>query len=149
MIAYQIYLAHPISGLSGPEVADYFDTIRTRIKRWDILSPMTGKDELRTELKYRSSDYRLPVATNHAIVERDRWMVENADAILCDLTGAEHVSIGCCMELAWAHAAGKHSVVVMERGNIHEHAFVHECADVRFETMNEAVAYLNTLVGVK
>jgi hypothetical protein len=49
------------------------------------------------------------------------------------------------MELAWAHDKGKHTIVVLEPGNIHEHAFVLEAADVVFNNEADALLYLKKL----
>ena len=52
-------------------------------------------------------------------------------------------------EMAWAHQLGKHSVVVMEKDNIHRHSFVLEASDVLYETYSEALDYLEKLSGNK
>ena len=140
----KIYLAHPISGLSADEVFAYYDTwIKELIHTGaEVLHPMTGKEFLRTELKFKAHDYRQPISTNKAIVGRDSWMIQQADIVLIDLTGAQHVSIGCVSELAWAFILGKHTIVIMKEDNIHQHAFVLHQANIVFTTMREAVEYL-------
>jgi nucleoside 2-deoxyribosyltransferase len=143
----KIYLAGPISGKTGPEVVDYFKSMSETLKGigFDVASPMTGKDSMRTELKFKAEGYGNPVSSNHAIFERDKWMVQNSNIILCNLsTATERVSIGSMYELAWASYLGKHTIVVMGKENIHRHAFVLEAADVVFETMEEALEYLKT-----
>lgn len=139
----KIYLAHPISGLSADQVFEYYQKSIEKLKdSFEILYPMIGKGYLRTEIKFKAEGYNNPVSTNHAIKERDKWMVTQADVVFIDLTGSTIVSMGCCMELAWADLLGKHSIVVMEQGNIHRHAFVIDCADIIFETWDEAILYL-------
>lgn len=145
----KIYLARPISGASAEEVYGYYDEVTTILKNvtsYEVLSPMKGKQPLRTELEFKAHGYdHVPVATNHAIIERDRWMVSNADIVYANLSGTQRVSIGTCMELAWAHDKGKHTIVVMEEGNIHRHAFILEAADIVFKTHDEAMDYLYEL----
>lgn len=142
----KIYLAHQISGLSYEEVHAYYTEMTRVLGVWyEILHPMTAKGTLRTELEFKAADYRSPVATNHAIAERDEWMVAQADVVFVNLLGNSHVSIGCVCELAWAHLLRKHTVVVMEEENIHQHAFILECADIVFATQDEAVGYLAKL----
>jgi nucleoside 2-deoxyribosyltransferase len=143
----KLYLAHPISGLSGPQVFEYYDTAALRFKQYfQILSPMTGKDYLRTNIQALQTDGLLQAcSTDHAIFQRDSWMVSQCDVVLCDFTGAERISIGCCMELAMAAMLGKHTVVVLPPGNIHKHAFILDAADIVYEDYESAAAYIETL----
>jgi len=139
----KIYFAGPISGKSGDDVFGYYEEIKKELAGFaTILSPMTGKAELRFEKNYKPGGYSSPVATDHAIVERDLWMVRQADVVFVNLRGAAWVSIGTVSELAWAHLLGKHTVIAMEKGNIHEHAFVVEMADIRFSDYRSAIDYL-------
>jgi nucleoside 2-deoxyribosyltransferase len=140
-----LYLAHPISGLSYEQVASYYNYMREELSpAWTILSPMTGKGELRNEARLKAFDYDNPIATNKAIVHRDFWMVSRADAIYLDLLGTTAVSIGCVAELSWAWAHQIHTIVSVDRDNIHWHAFVIEMADIILPRP-EAIAYLNKL----
>ena len=144
----KIYIAHPISGDSFESVVSYYEHLRDRLiyRGYKVLCPMTGKGYLRTELKFKAHGYEgKPMSTNHAIVERDRWMIGQSDIILVDLLGATRVSIGCMFELAWAMDIGKHTIVIMEMNNIHRHSFVIDAADVLFETLDEALDYLGNL----
>lgn len=145
----KIYLAHQISGLTYDEVHDYYDDTSKKLKKvgFTVLCPMTGKKALRPEKEYKAEGITgFPLSTNHAIIERDRWMVSNCDVIFVNFEGTKEVSIGMTMELAWAHDKGKHSVVVLPEGNIHNHAFVREAADVIFNNYKEAIDYLTVLM---
>ena len=55
-----------------------------------------------------------------------------------DLLGAERVSIGTVMEIAFAHAYRKPVVAAMEKGNAHEHAMLCEAIGFRCATLEEA-----------
>ena len=137
----KIYLAHPISGQSGDQVFAYYDKAKEDLKgMYEILQPMAGKRYMRNDPKFRAVDYKNSVSTNHAIKERDKWMVTQSDIVFVDFTGAERVSIGCCMELAWADLLGKHTIVVIDE--IHNHGFVKDCADIEFSSYQEAIDYL-------
>lgn len=139
----KIYLAHPISGLSGKEIFNYYDNATNVLRdKFDVLSPMTGKNYLRDIEEAKASGYANPISKDHAIFQRDTWMVSSSDIILCDFTGSTKVSIGCCMELAIASWLNKHTVVVMEPLNVHNHAFVYESADIVFDDYNDAIKYL-------
>jgi nucleoside 2-deoxyribosyltransferase len=146
----RIYLAGPISGLSYDEVVNKYKEKSSYLKDmgYEILCPMTGKTYLRNEIKLKAEGITgCPVSTNHAIFERDKWMVSNCDIILADLSNSgDRVSIGTVMELAWASMIGKHSVVVLPENNIHRHCFVLEAGDIIFTTLDEAYNYLRDFI---
>jgi nucleoside 2-deoxyribosyltransferase len=144
----KIYCVHPISGLTYEQVTEYYIRVVRYLQSqgYTVFYPMVGKKELRCEKKYRAKDYRNPVSTNHAIVERDRWMVMQADIVYANFLNAKEISIGSCMELAWAHDHGKHTVLVMGEDNPHQHAFVIEAADIIFDNDEDAEEYLKKLI---
>lgn len=143
-----VYCVHPITGLTPDEVFSYYENIKLKMSPcYDVLIPMTGKSSLRCakELKSHGHD-ELPIATNHAIFERDRWMVTQSDIVYANLMGAtERVSIGSMFELAWASILGKYVVLALDKASVHKHAFVLEAADAIFESSEEAENYLLTL----
>lgn len=98
----KIYMVHPISGLTADEVFNYYQTNQAILTScgYDVLTPMYGKKQLRCEKEFKSADYTLPCTTNHAIFDRDHWMVEQADILFANLSAAKQVSIGSMMELA-------------------------------------------------
>lgn len=138
-----IYLAHPISGLTSEETFKYFDNVSNLLgKHFKVLSPMNGKDYLRNTGELKASGYKNPISNDHAIFQRDTWMVSQSDIVFCDFAGCNKISIGCCMELAIASWLNKHTIVVMDKSNVHYHAFILESADIVFETFGEAYAYI-------
>ncbi len=143
-----IYLALPISGRSyDAVVAEIFEKKHIlESYGYKVLQPMTAKGYLRTEKKFVAHGYNNPVSTNHAIVERDKWMVSKSDIVFMDFSAATDVSIGCTMELAWGALLGKHTVIVLPEENPHRHAFVLDSADIIFETTEEAMGYLRLLM---
>jgi nucleoside 2-deoxyribosyltransferase len=134
----KIYLAKPITGESFEDVVRYYENLSADLFEmgYETLCPMTAKGYLRTEIEFKAHGFDNPVSTNHAIFERDKWMIEQSDVIFVNLHLATRVSIGCMMELAWASLLGKHTVVIM--GQAHKHAFVFEAADIVFEDYDEA-----------
>lgn len=140
-------MVHPISGLTAEEVFKYYATNQRLLESfgYDVLTPMYGKKLLRCEKEFRAVDYTLPCTTNHAIFERDHWMVEQADILYANLSAAKQASIGSMMELAWGNHLHKHIVVTMPKDNIHRHAFVLEAASIVYETHDEAMDYLRQL----
>ena len=147
----KIYLAGPISGKSYDEVVNLYNEkidIFTKMG-YSVLCPMRGKSYLRNELEFKDHGYsNFPVSTNHAIFERDKWMVQTSDIVFADLLNSgERVSIGTVMELAWASYLGKHTIILLPENNIHRHAFVLESADIIFENISDALKYFKDLIN--
>lgn len=144
-----IYLARSISGCESKEVYAYYTSLAEKVRNLGLtpLTPLEDVEELRTSFEERSGDNKAfsPSNTNHAIVERDCWLVQTADILLVDLTCAKHLSIGAMFELAWGHLLRKHTIVVLKKGSYYDHAFVLEAADVVFETIDEALNHLKKL----
>jgi len=140
----KLYIAHPISGLSGEEVCNYYNNIIDILNPYyELLIPMTAKGFLFKDKSLTAHDYSNPVCKNHAIFERDTWMVSQSDVVLCDLSGnINSTSIGCCMEIgiaAWLH---KHVITVIPQNSKYEHAFVLEASDIIYNNIEEAKEYL-------
>jgi hypothetical protein len=147
----KIYIAHQITGLTFDEVVDYYDWAKDYFGGlgYEVLCPMTAKGYLRTEYEHKAfvpKGYTNPISTNHAIFERDKWMVQNCDVLYCDFTGSGKILTGCIFELAWATILGKHTVTVVPSGNIHQHAFVLEASDICFECTADALNYFTYLL---
>ena len=145
----KVYCAHAISGLSGEEVISYYENITEELSKLgcDVYYPMIAKGYFRPEKEFKAHGYEgKPVSSNHAIYERDTWMVSMCDILFLDLTNTKNVSIGSIMELALASHCKKHTIVVMEENNIHQHCFVIEAADIIFNNIANAKEYLQKLI---
>lgn len=144
-----LYIAHPITGLVGSDVWEYYNRIISALQtRFHCLHPIIWKEHLNDDLQTKSHGYSHPLSNDHAIFQRDTWMVSISDVVLIDLSNCHATSIGCCMELAVASWLNKHTVVVMEADNKHRHAFVLEAADVVFDSIQPAIDYLIKLGGI-
>ena len=143
-----IYVGHQITGLSYDYVIKYFKDIKERLEDigFDVLHAMVAKEYLKNDNCLKSHGYHHPTATDHAIGRRDRWMTTKADIVLIDFTDTNVASIGCSCELTIAYHEGKHTVTVLPKDNIHEHAFIREFSDVVFFTLEEATEYLGKLI---
>src|SRR3972149_32047 len=152
----RIYFARPITGCTPDQVLEYYTDMGKTFTDLgaDILQPMVGKSTLCCELKKKGDDVKFkstgykatPCSSNHAILQRDLWMVEQSDIVFVDFTDCEQVSIGCCMELAVGHWLRKHTVIVLPKNSLHNHAFVLEAADIIFDNHAEAMEYLEKLI---
>ena len=144
----KIYTVGSISGLTKEQVEEYFTGTKRFLESlgYTVFNPMSGKGQLRVDKIYRAKDYRHPVATNRAIIGRDRWMVGQADIIYANFANSQMASIGSMFELAWGYELRKHIIAVVPKENIHQHAFVLQACDIIFETEAEAIEYLKDLI---
>jgi nucleoside 2-deoxyribosyltransferase len=135
-----VYLAGPISG----ESFDAAEEWRLRIKRAlspdiDAFSPLRAKVYLSQERQLADSYENYPLSSKRGIFTRDHFDSKRCDLLFVNMLGAKRVSIGTVMEIAWAHAYDKPIVLVMEQGNIHEHAMLNEACPFRVDTLDEAL----------
>ena len=144
----KIYIARPINGCSPGAIVDYYAKMADFFGSLglDVLQPMIGKGALRDEKEFSSSGYKIPCCTDHSILQRDTWMLAQADLVFVDLIRAVKPSIGCCMELAIGHYMRKHTIVIMVENGIHDHAFVRESADIIFPSTQQGMEYVEKLV---
>lgn len=124
----QVYLAGPISGLTHGECTDWREKFRLEllVEGIECFSPMRGKEYLANVGKIEGSYDFDVMATPRGIMTRDFWDCTTCDALLVNLLGAERISVGTVMELAWAYQSRIPVVCVMEEGNLHEHPMVSE-----------------------
>lgn len=154
MLDLSIYCAGPISGLSYDEAMKVF-TERVNILSeigFDVFYPMMGKEYLRNDIKLKAHGYENhPSSSNHSIVGRDTWMIDQSQIIfpdfsiqnnIKDIEKIKRVSIGSCCEIGYAYAKNKYIITVMNEENIHRHAFILEMSDIVFEKIQEAYDYL-------
>jgi len=135
--------------MKADDVFEYYDGVQSKFSDmgYNVYTPMFGKSSVRTDICFKAHSHNeTPIVKNHAIFNRDKWMVKQADVLYANFLGAERVSIGSMMELAWGNDNDKHVVVVMEKDNIHMHAFVLEAATIVFECEDDAIDYLNLLI---
>ena len=146
---FSVYCARPLTGCKYEEIVGYYNRVGSRLNSagMRVLTPMCAKGCISDGSKVKGQGYKQPTSTNHAIKERDKWMVQNSNVIFVNLIGTTRVSIGSVMELAWADLLGVHAVVVLDEQNIHQHAFVLDCADIVFTTEEEALIYLEKLAS--
>jgi nucleoside 2-deoxyribosyltransferase len=143
----KIYCIHQITGLTPNQVYDYYSQTQKILTDigYDVFIPIYAKGRCESEKEFKAANYDSPLMTNHAIFTRDRFMVEQADVLYANFLGMKNASIGGMFELAWGSQLHKHIIVVMEKNNIHQHAFVLEAANIVLETEEEAITYLRKL----
>lgn len=128
----KVYLAGPITGLTFDDATTWREEFAEELADVGITgySPLRSKGYLRAfgviDAGGDRSAYQgvHPLSETAGIVTRDRNDVKTSDLVFVNLLGAERVSIGTVMEIAWADAYRVPTVVAMDRGGAHDHAFI-------------------------
>lgn len=148
-----VYLAGPITGLSFEGCTDWREYAIKDLDREGItgLSPMRAKEYLSGESAVGDSYENTVLSSSRGIITRDRWDTTRCDVILANFLGAERVSIGTVMEIAWADLSRIPIIVVMEPPqpgaigttpsprNVHDHSMIREATGFRVETLEEGL----------
>jgi nucleoside 2-deoxyribosyltransferase len=138
----KVYLAGPITGLSYGDSTDWREFAKASLADAGIdgFSPMRAKDYLLQE-KILSDDYAdlSVLSTGKGITTRDRWDTTTADLVLVNLLGADKVSIGTVIEVAWADLSRTPVVAALEPGNVHEHSMLLDAVGFRTASLEEAL----------
>lgn len=142
-----VYLAGPITGLTYDDGQDWREALKKEfgVVGIDAFSPLRQQSYLKKfgtlDAGGLNSSYfgAHPLTNPPGITDRDRFDVMTRDTILVNLLGAERPSIGSVLEIGWADAYRKPCVVVMEEGNIHDHAMIHGCAGFVTDDLETAV----------
>lgn len=144
-----VYIAGPLTGMNGKESLDHFNHIAGLVRGvgHEVVHPLMGKNYLMNERVLKAGGYEYPPSTDRAIFGRDKWCCFKADLILADLSRASRVSIGTTFEIAWGASQNDTMVwtVGMTDGHCMDHAFVHEATDIKFNTIEEAIALLSSM----
>ena len=144
-----VYLAGPISGLTYDGAQDWRDQVRQELDSSNIetLTPMRGKTFLKEEGVITSAAYENVIATSKGVTRRDFFDCTRASCVFVNLLGAKRVSIGTVMEIAWAYQAKIPTVVLMEKGNIHEHIMIEEACHYVVDSVDKGVALVRFLLN--
>lgn len=155
-MTFTCYMAGPITGLTYDGAQSWRDFAKQWLKAGGVhgLSPLRAKDFLRgiPALTADCKDYgKINVMSSpRGITTRDRWDATRCDVLLVNLIGADRVSIGTVMEIAWADANRIPIVLAMEpEGNVHEHAMIVECIGFRVPTLEEAIQIVVAMADLR
>lgn len=146
--AYKVYLAGPITGCTYGECTNWRDGVKQHLE--DVsnghivgYSPLRSKEYLKDEKKILDfyPDTFSVMSTQRGIYTRDRFDVKSSDLVLVNMIGAQIVSIGTVMEVAWADAWDIPIVYVTEKDvkNIHDHSMMREACPFTVHSLEEAV----------
>jgi hypothetical protein len=141
-----VYGAGPISGLTYDGAQSWRDYAKEELRKRGVklVSPLRAKDYLRgiPALTKDCAGYGELncMSSPRGIMTRDHYDATRANALLVNMLGAQSVSIGTVMEIAWAWDNDVPVVLVMEeKGNVHEHAMLNEATGFRVTTLDEAI----------
>ena len=143
-----VYAAGPITGTSYSEATDW----RFRVKESlapdiDCFSPLRGKSYLMNETSIADSYEDSILSSQRKIFARDSFDCLRCDALFVNLLGAERVSIGTVMEIAWMWGYRKPIVLVMEKdGNLHNHAMIREACPFQVDDLDTGIALMRSLL---
>lgn len=148
---YSIYLAGPITGLTYKDTVGWREYVKFKIDDSIITySPMRGKSIIEAKIgiggRIGDSYEELPIATSKAINTRDYFDVRRVDALLVNLLGAEKVSIGTVMEIAWARAFNKPVVCIMDENNIHRHSMLEYACGYIVDNLDEGIMLIEAIL---
>lgn len=143
-----VYLAGPITGTSYKECTDWRqklidDLLKNNLVGW---SPMRAKAYLAEETSVGDSYESKILSCQRGIFARDMNDCRQLDAIIANVTGTERVSIGTVMEITAFWWQRKPIVLIMEKGNIHNHAMIREACPFIVHTLDEAVHVMTTIL---
>jgi nucleoside 2-deoxyribosyltransferase len=141
-----VYLAGPITGASYGEATEWRSLVIAALPRADVFSPMRAKDYLVGRESMADSYAEFALSTPKAVVTRDRFDSTRCDLLFANLLGAERVSIGTVMEIAWADARRTPIVLVMEDNGLHDHAMLREVAGWVVPTVDAAIGITNAVL---
>lgn len=137
---YIAYLAGPITGLSFDGAVDWRESFISMMPtEIEGMSPLRGKTYLEGNESIAASYEGIVLSSARGITTRDYNDCKRCDILVANFLGADKVSIGTVMEIAWAKSFQTPVVVIMEElGNPHDHPMINECTGFRVRTLQEA-----------
>lgn len=146
-----IYLGGPMTGRTLREAMEWRDHTTSILVSHGlrVLSPLRGKtSSLPMDEPMSSSQSRRASLRDEALLGRDRNDLMEAEIGLFNLLGADVASIGTVGEIILSHEFRKFSIVVMEKGSIHDHPFIRAAASVVVRTLEDGIECVLEWVGV-
>ena len=145
----KVYLAGAISGLTYDAAEEWRGAVKAALLPDDIdcFSPLRNKQYLRKEGVLEQSYPHNAFSSDRGINTRDHWDCLSSDLIFVNLLGAQRVSVGTVMEIAWGFAYRKPVVAVIEEaGNLHDHPMIREAIGFRVPSVGEGVLITRSIL---
>ncbi len=144
----RVYLAGPITGFSFENASDWRNRVSVTLGSFgiDVFSPLRAESRLKGENVMLNHYPDTILSNSKSITNRDRFDVMQCDVLFVNMLGANNVSIGTIIELGWADAFRKPIVLVMQEGNVHDHAMVNEISSFVVRTIEEGIDVVKSLL---
>ena len=113
----------------------------------EVISPLRGKELLFNDDEILGTEYANVRLTSKAITTRDRFDVMRTDLIVVNFLGINRVSIGTVLEIGWADMLRKPVLVIMGKGNIHQHGMIKEIAGWVVDDYSLAIKIIRVMAG--
>jgi hypothetical protein len=135
-----LFLAGPLTGISYGDALDWRKYVESKLPA-DVIafSAIRGKRHVANERVLKDSYPEHLLSTPQGTITRDRYDASRCDALFVNFLNADRVSIGTIMEMAWADAWRIPIILVMEKGNVHDHAFVRQVSAFIAGDLDEAI----------
>ena len=143
-----VYLAGSISGCDKAEAHDWRAAVSAALAKHFIkgISPLRCEPLVGERYGLTYEDPRF--GTARAIASKNMLDVEMCDITLCYMPAALNIrrpSFGTIIELAWAHALDKPTILVTDHKPFIDHPVIQACASWILPTLDDAV---ETIIGV-
>lgn len=140
-----VYLAGPIFGCTLAEANDWRDATIARLRKRGI----QGVSPLRCE-PIHGERYGMEYVDPRFGTPRAISSKNMLDVKMCDVTLAymPTLSLGTLIELAWAYAFGKPTILVTTLPQVRDHAVVQACAGWVLSTLDEAADVIEGVLTV-
>lgn len=157
----QVYLSGPIDGLTYDEATQWRDHVGYVFNQY---SEIACHDPMRQRV-YKAAHMRVTndvplrdvVVTVHDCMNTDRGITirdyndtVRADLLFVNLLGAQKVSIGTTVEIAWAWERRIPIIVIMEdAGNPHDHPMIREMISYRLDDLDIGMKVALSILNVE
>jgi nucleoside 2-deoxyribosyltransferase len=145
-----VYLAGPITDCNNVEANDWRAVMSEELGRWNIrgISPLRCEPLHGERYTLGTPDPRFGVP--RAIASKNFLDVQMCDMTLCYLPkyiNERRLSIGTIIELAWAHALRKPTILVSDYPFVIDHPVVQANAGWIVSTLDEGVDIVTGILG--
>lgn len=145
-----VYLAGPIAGCDLAEANDWRSTTRQYLKRYGIagISPLRCEPLIGERYGVSYEDPRF--GTARAIASKNFLDVQMCDVTLCYMPrvlNERRLSVGTVIELAWAHALRKPTILVTDYPFLLEHPVVQANASWILHELRDAIDVIVGILG--
>lgn len=145
-----VYLAGPIVDMNKAEANDWREYVDGLLASHNIIGISPLRCEPLVGMTYNLSHQDPKFGTPKAIASKNFFDVKNCDMVIAYLplpSEGRTQSYGTIIELAWAYAFQKQSIVVTNDPKIQTHPVVQACAGWTLDTLEDAAEVAIGILG--